>query len=345
MEKQEDKKKKVFRKVEIIALSVVVLVYVFCLVMELAAPDLAFSQWMKNVWDVKATLLSLKDQVPIIIKDLLYIVIIYAVCKLLRIFFHKRMEKNNRKKTIYTLLDGFIKYACAIAIIIFILNAVGVDTAAVLASVGVLTLVVGLGAQPLIADIIAGIFIIFENEYNVGEIISVNDFRGTVIEIGIRSTKILDLAGNIKIVNNSDIKDVINLSRELSLAVVHCDFPYDVPVELIENLIEKELPKMAKEIPGIVEGPFYKGISEYKDSNCTLMLLARCKENDRFQIERDINRMYRAMLVRNGIDIAYPQVVLNYAEKKDYDESNQKKANKFVDKQREMAQNYEEQEQ
>lgn len=98
MEKQEDKKKKVFRKVEIIALSVVVLVYVFCLVMELAAPDLAFSQWMKNVWDVKATLLSLKDQVPIIIKDLLYIVIIYAVCKLLRIFFHKRMEKNNRKK-------------------------------------------------------------------------------------------------------------------------------------------------------------------------------------------------------------------------------------------------------
>lgn len=208
-----------------------------------------------------------------------------------------------------------------------------------------MTLVVGLGAQPLIADIIAGIFIIFENEYNVGEIISVNDFRGTVIEIGIRSTKILDLAGNIKIVNNSDIKDVINLSRELSLAVVHCDFPYDVPVELIENLIEKELPKMAKEIPGIVEGPFYKGISEYKDSNCTLMLLARCKENDRFQIERDINRMYRAMLVRNGIDIAYPQVVLNYAEKKDYDESNQKKANKFVDKQREMAQNYEEQEQ
>ena len=111
------------------------------------------------------------------------------------------MKKSNRAKTVFTLLDGIVKYGSAIAFIFLVLQAFGVNTGAIWESVGILTLIVGLGAQPLIADIIAGIFIIFEDEYSVGEIISIDDFRGTVSEIGIRATKILDMAGNIKIVN------------------------------------------------------------------------------------------------------------------------------------------------
>lgn len=90
-------------------------------------------------------------------------------------------------------------------------------------------MIIGLGAQSLIADIIAGVFIIFENEYDVGEIVSMDDFRGTVSEIGIRSTKITDAAGSIKIINSSDIKNVVSLSRGLSLAAIDCEFSYDVP--------------------------------------------------------------------------------------------------------------------
>ena len=332
--------------IEIVVLSLFLLLVLGTLIFQLAAPDLALSIWVKeNIWDLSATLGNLKNHLPVIINSFIIIVIIYAAGRILRIFFKYKMNKNNRNKTIYALMDGFVKYGCAIAIILFILKAFGVDTGALIASVGVLTLVVGLGAQPLIADIIAGIFIIFENEYNVGEIVSINDFRGTVIEIGIRSTKLLDAAGNIKIINNNNVGDVINLSRELSLAVCECDFPYDVPLEAIEGLLNKNLNKIKKNVPAIVDGPYYKGVSEYKDSNVTIKIIAQCKEEDRFQVERDILREYRMILVENDIDIAYPHVVVDYIkEEKDYEITNKEKrqAKKFYNEQKEESQELDE---
>ena len=339
-------KKKAFLIVELAVLSLFLLLFVGCLVAEISAPQSAIATWMKsNVWDVHKTFVSLKSHVPVIINCLIYIVIVYAVCKLIRLIFSAKMKQSNRTKTVFSLLDGFVKYACAIAIIILILKACGVDTTALVASVGVLTLVVGLGAQPLIADIIAGIFIIFEDEYHVGEIVTINDFRGTVMEIGIRSTKLIDAAGNIKIINNSAIGDVINLSRELSLAIVDCDFPYDVPVELVETILKDNFPKIAENIPAIKEGPFYKGVCMFKDSNVTLKIVAKCLEEDRFQVERDLNREYRRVIVENGIDIAYPQVVINYPEEKKYNVTKQKKraAQEFTNEQKELSHNMEEQ--
>ncbi len=319
---------------------------VFCIIAQFAAPNASYSIWIKNnVWDIKGSFTSLERQVPIIIRSVIYIIIVYAVCKLLRIIFKARMKKSNRKKTVFTLLDGFVKYGCAIAIILLILKACGVDTGALWASVGVLTLVVGLGANALIADIIAGMFIIFENEYNVGEIISIDDFRGTVLEIGIRSTKLLDAAGNIKIINNGNIGDIVNLSRELSLAVADCDFPYTVPIEVIENLIENNLDRMRERIPAIVEGPYYKGVCMYKDSNVTIKLVAKCKEEDRFQVNRDLLREYRTLLTENNIDIAFPQVVINQPENKQIKLTKKNKTNsrEFIEEQKELSYNLEEQ--
>ncbi len=333
---------------ELVVLTLFLALCAFCIIAQFVAPKAEASIWVKeNVWDVKGTLASLKSHVPVMIRCLIYIVIIYAVCRIVRIIFRQRMKKSNRMKTVFTLLDGFVKYGCAIAIIFCILTACGVDTGALAASVGVLTLVVGLGANALIADIIAGMFIIFENEYNVGEVISIDDFRGTVVEIGIRSTKLLDAAGNIKIINNGNIGDIVNLSRELSLAVADCDFPYDVPIEYVENIIEKNLDRIKERIPAIVEGPYYKGVCMYKDSNVTVKIVAKCQEDDRFQVQRDLLREYRSLLTENGIDIAFPQVVINQHEEKTYQLTEKAKtaAQKFVNEQKELSQKLEEQQQ
>jgi small conductance mechanosensitive channel len=340
-------KSKVWLIIEIVVLSLFVLLFLGCILVEVLMPESDFAKLIKeNVWDVNQTLVSIKSHIPTLINSLIYIVLVYAVCRIIRIIFNARMKKSNRTKTVFALFDGFVRYTCAIAIIILVLRACGVNTAALIASVGVLTLVVGLGAQPLIADIIAGIFIIFENEYNVGEIVTINDFRGTVLEIGIRSTKLQDAAGNIKIINNSSIGDVINLSRELSLAVVDCDFPYDVPIEFVENILMNNLENMAQNIPGIVEGPYYKGVCMYKDSNVTIKIVAKCLEEDRFQVERDMMREYRKLLTENDIDIAFPQVVINQPVQKDYSVSKKKKreAQAFADEQKELSKDMEEQE-
>lgn len=339
-------KKKVFLVVEIAVLSLFLLLFAGCIISELSAPESNLAIWMKtNIWDVSKTLVSLKSHVPVVVNSLIYIVLVYAVCKIIRIIFSVKMKQSNKSKTVFSLLDGFVKYACAIAIIILILKACGVDTTALVASVGVLTLVVGLGAQPLIADIIAGIFIIFEDEYHVGEIVTINDFRGEVMEIGIRSTKLIDAAGNIKIINNSSIGDVINLSRELSLAVVDCDFPYDVPIEVVEKILKSNFDNIAENIPAIVEGPYYKGVCMYKDSNVTIKIVAKCLEADRFQVERDLNREYRRLLTENNIDISYNQVVINYPQEKNYKVTNKDKreATAFANEQKELSQNMEEQ--
>lgn len=341
-----NKKKNVLLIVEVILLVIVIALFAVCLIVQLINPESAIAMWMKdNVWDIHKSLISLKTHLPTLIQSLIYIVIIYAVCRITRMLFQLKMKKNPRSKTVFSLLDGFVKYACAIAIIIFILKACGVNTTALIASVGVLTLIVGLGAQPLIADIIAGIFIIFEDEYHVDEIVTINDFRGTVLEIGIRSTKLIDTAGNIKIINNSAIGDVINLSRELSLAVVDCDFPYDVPVELVENILKNNFESIAKNIPAIKEGPYYKGVCMFKDSNVTIKIVAKCLETDRFQVERDLNREYRRLLTENGIDIAFPQVVINYPGEKQYTVSQKGKMNarEFAEEQKKLSQNVDEQ--
>lgn len=338
--------KKIFSVLEKIILGIFLITIIGCFVVQLACPETPFAIWMcENVWDINKTFISLQSHVPTLIQSLIYIIIVYTVCRLLRAFFNAKMQKSYRAKTTFSLLDGFVKYTCAIAIIILILKACGVNTAALVASIGVLTLVVGLGAQPLIADIIAGIFIIFEDEYHVGEIVTINDFRGTVLEIGIRSTKLIDAAGNIKIINNSSIGDVINLSRELSLAVVDCDFPYDVPVELVENILKNNFDEVAKNIPAIKDGPYYKGVCMFKDSNVTIKIVAKCLEEDRFQVERDLNREYRRLLTENGIDIAYPQVVLNYPSEKNFKVSKKDKSSavEFTQEQTQLSKNMEEQ--
>lgn len=340
------KKKNIFLIVEIVIGVLFIIGFIVSVILEKAAPKTGFSKWMVNrVWDVDKTVTSLRTHYPTIIQCLIYIILVFAICKIVRIILRKNMMKNNRTRTVITLIDGFVKYGCAVALLIFILKAIGVNTTALFASVGILTLVIGLGAQSLIADIIAGMFIIFENEYNVGEIITIDDFRGTVIEIGIRATKLLDMAGNIKIINNSNISNVVNMSRELSLAVVDCEFPYDVPIEFIEKILKDNLEDMKEHIPAIVEGPYYKGVSYYGESNVAIKLVAKCSEENRYQVQRDIMREYRQLIVAEGIDISYPQIVVNEPVKTEFKMTKREKnkVEEFVQEQHEASEGIEDQ--
>ena len=137
----------------------------------------------------------------------------------------------------------------------------------------------------------------------------------------------------------------MNLSRELSLAVVDCEFPYDVPLEFIEKLLKDNLDNFQRNIDRIVEGPFYKGVSGYGSSNVAVKLVARCKEEDRYQIQRDLLRAYRQLLVKHGIDLSYDQIVINEASKTNIKTSSStiKEANQFSKDQKELSKEFEEQ--
>ncbi len=269
-----------------------------------------------------------------------YIIFMLGASWIVR-FILKQLAKPLKKgKAIVDILCSLIKYAAIIVLLFLILKTVGVDTTAILAGIGILGLIVGLGAQPLIADIIAGLFIVFEKVFDVGDIIVVDGFRGTVKEIGIRTTQIVDIGGNIKIINNSDLKTVINMTNQLSLAICDLSIEYGESLERVEAILKENLPAVKEAIPDIKEGPFYRGVSELGDSAVVIRFVANCEEGARYQVERDMNRQFKLIFDKNNINIPFPQIVLNQpTEFKDATKAQKKEAQKFVEEQKELSKN------
>ena len=253
------------------------------------------------------------QKIPALIRTVQIASLVMAAYYLLTLIMKWVLSGNNRGKTIAKLFMSFAKWALAIVAVLFILSAWGIDTTTLVASAGVLTLIVGLGAQSLVADIVAGLFIVFEGEFQVGDIVVINGWRGTVQEIGIRTTKIVDAGGNINIVNNSEITTIINQTQEVSLASCTVGIEYNESIPRVELVVKENLEKIKKNIPAILEGPYYKGVSALDASSVNLLFVAKCKEEDLFQVQRDMNREFKILFDENGINIPFPQVVVNYA--------------------------------
>ena len=241
-------------------------------------------------------------------------------------------------RAIVDMFCSLIKYAAVIVLLFFVLKTLGVDTTAILAGIGILGLVVGLGAQPLIADILAGLFIVFEKVFDVGDIIVVNGFRGTVKEIGIRTTQIVDAGGNIKIINNAKLQEVINMTDQLSLAICDIGIEYGESLERVEAILKEQLPKVKEAIPDIIDGPFYKGVAELGNSAVVIRFVANCDEGTKYQVERDMNRQFKLLFDENNINIPFPQVVVNKPISFEDATTHQKKqADKFVEEQKTLS--------
>ena len=165
----------------------------------------------------------------------------------------------------------------------------GVNTGALLASVGVFSLALSLGAKDLVADILARLGIVMEEQFRTGDVVEIGGFKGLVEAIGIRTTKIRTLgSNNIKIVNNSEIHNVINYSRELSLFKIGIELPVLLPLDMVTEYLERELPGIREEIPEIISGPEFASISAIDREHITILIAGQCQEKDQFFITRAI---------------------------------------------------------
>ena len=216
-----------------------------------------------------------------------------------------------RGLTICRLVSSVAKYGSMIGMLYWCLALLGVDTATLLASAGLLTFAVSLGAKDIVTDIISGLFIIFEGEFRVGDIIQVGGNKGTVIEIGVRSTKINDGSGNILVLRNSSVSNVVNMTKETSYAAVEVGIEYGESLERVEAILSRELPEMKKRLPAIIDGPFYRGISMLADNAVNIKIVAECAESNRGGLTSDLMREMKLLFDKYDISIPYPQVVVN----------------------------------
>ena len=272
-------------------------------------------------------------------------VLIIAILANLLLSFLARITFENKKTiTVTLLLLNLLKWVVAIVAFFIIFAAWGADTTMMLASAGVLTLIIGLGSQALVQDILAGIFIVFEGDFQVGDIVIIDGWRGEVKSIGIRTTKLVDAGGNVKIVNNSDIRSIINQTQELSVAKCYVGIAYEDRIEKVEKIIADNLPKIKEKIPAIVEGPFYKGVTELGESSVNLLFVAKCKESDIYQVQRDLNREIKIVFDDNNINIPFPQITVSYNEGSNNSKVSNKvkhEAEEFVEEQKDLSKDIE----
>ena len=215
-----------------------------------------------------------------------------------------------KRETVLLLLRNALKYACALAFLYIGLAKFGIDTRALWASAGVLSLMVGFGAKDLIGDIIAGLFMIFEGTYKVGDWVTVGSWSGTVQEIGLRSTKISNIS-DTKVFNNSSIRDVVKANGEVAKAVLKVPIPYETDLLEIEKLLARELPIMAQNIPGLAKPPQYQGVNSFEDSCVMVQIVIFCDSVMCSKALRALRREIKLLFDRKHINIPYNHVVVS----------------------------------
>lgn len=247
-----------------------------------------------------------------VLRGVLILLAMFAVEGLLIFLLNLLKPKNNRARTLVSLIKNMLRYAVILAAICIALTMFNVDIVTILAGLGILALIIGFGAESLIADIVTGMFILIDNQYNVGDIIEVDGFRGTVTEINVRSTVLTDVGGNVKIINNSDMKNVLNRSDNFSKSVSDFAIPYETDLEELE----KKIPDLLEEIyqnnqPLMKAKPDYLGLNKLDDSAVVLRFTVDVAEGDIFAGARALNHDLFIGMRKLGIEVPFPQLDLH----------------------------------
>nr|DAH72273.1 MAG TPA: Mechanosensitive ion channel [Caudoviricetes sp.] len=237
---------------------------------------------------------------------LIILVIVFIVTLVIEFILARIKTKNGRVNTGVTLVKSMAKYIGAFIALIWILTILGIDVNTIFASVGIVALIVGFSAESLIADVITGIFMIFENQFNVGDVVEINGYWGEVKEIGVRTTSIIDSGNNIKIINNSQINNLINLSEVNSSAVCDIRISYENDLTQTEDAVKEILKKIYEDNPNIfLDIPIYSGVQELTDKAIILRIVASVMEKDLYKCKRILNRDLFLGLKKSGILIPY----------------------------------------
>lgn len=268
-----------------------------------------------NFSQLPATVASFNLNFGMVLSTLLMAGLLYLVYQVVRLVEEVIPSKSGRQETLRRMFMNALRYAMVIVGIIWGLMIFGVDTGAIFASVGIVTLVVSLSAESLFADMFTGIFILVEDQYHVGDIISIDGFRGRVVSLGIRTTRIEDDGGNVKIINNADIRNVMNLSNKVSFSICDISMSYGESIERAEAVIAEAMPKIQAKYPDIFEhGLQYAGVQSLSASSVDLRVLARVSEANIYKGRRLLNREMKLAFDEAGIEIPFPQLVVHKAE-------------------------------
>lgn len=230
---------------------------------------------------------------------------------------------ERREATLSKLLVNILTYVIYFISFIMILEVFTIDVTALLAGAGVAGLAIGFGAQNLVRDVITGFFIIFEDQFSVGDYIRTGNFEGVVEEIGLRITKIKSFTGEVHIIPNGSIIDVTNFSIANSVALVDVSIAYEGNIDKAEAVIHELLEELPSRYEDMVKTPELLGVQALGASDVVLRIVAEVKPMRHFAMARAIRKEVKLRLDENGIEIPFPRMVM-YSRQEEVDAKQKK---------------------
>ncbi|GEK35082.1 mechanosensitive ion channel family protein [Kurthia sibirica] len=259
-----------------------------------------------------------KGTLNIILIALISVIVVRVAHKMIKKSFELRLkvpgemtaQTERRYRTILRLVQSVISYVVYFSAILAILSILNVNLAGLLAGAGIAGLAIGFGAQSLVKDVITGFFIIFEDQFGVGDYIKISAIEGTVLEIGLRTTKVKGVNGEINIIPNGTISEVINYSISNSATVIDVSVSYNADISLAEKLIEDYLDGLDTKYEEIVSPPTLLGIQNVVGAEVTLRISLETLPMQQFGVSRMIRKDIKDIFDANHIEIPYPKMMV-----------------------------------
>lgn len=216
---------------------------------------------------------------------------------------HLALLKDTRRLvTLRTVSKSIIRYLVYFIGAIMILSELGVDTASLIAGAGIVGLAVGFGAQNLVKDVIMGFFILFEDQYAVGDYIAVAGVSGVVESIGLRVTRIRDFGGELHIIPNGSIGMVTNFRGHDMRVIFNVSVPYSVDLDHAVDVLEKAFDEQKENVPGLTDGPKVLGVQDMNETGVFLRVWAMAEPMEQWSVGRQLKMIARKALDEAGVD-------------------------------------------
>jgi len=241
---------------------------------------------------------------------------IYNIFKSIIVKIKSRRSKNkNHKKeeTVLNLIRNIVKYIIMVIVSLIILEIYGVNTTSIVASLSVVGVVIGLAFQDTLKNMLSGIIIIFDNRYNVGDVVEINGFIGEVVSLGLQTTKIQAYTGEMFTILNSNISTVINYTESDTRLILDLGVSYKTDLSKLEKTLNKIKPKLEK-IEN-VNGPLeLLGVDSLSSSQVIYRITILCKPYTHFGVKRETLKIIKNAFDKDNIEIPFTQVDVHIKE-------------------------------
>lgn len=243
-----------------------------------------------------------------LIVSLIIVILGFLIYFLLKCLINKILDKrkyvSKKKKTYLKLFKSIFKYVILIVVVVLVLQVNGINVTSIIAGLGIASVIAGFALQDAIKDIIMGFNIIVDEYYSVGDVVRIGEIEGKVLELGLKSTKMVDINTNdIFVIANREISKSLVVSTQFDIDI---PIPYKEKISRVESIIE-EIISQVKDLKNITNIE-YRGLNKFGESAIYYKIRMYAKAEYQPQLKRDVNRIIKLELDKNNIDIPYMQV-------------------------------------